>query len=215
MTITDVRPSKSNSRLREAHHRIANNLTLIAGFVRLQSSKVAKEAQPLSAPEVCLLLEEINVRIQTVGRLHHLLAVEPDSGRIDVGEYLCSTCGILAQSVCITRSIDLTCDARSCMIPPEGAALLGLIVTELVTNSVKYAHPTGVPGRISVRCRGNSGGRLVLTVSDDGVGLPEGFDPRTDGGLGMRVMRSLADQLDAVLDFNSSPLGLVVTVTAS
>ena len=51
-------------------------------------------------------------------------------------------------------------------------------------------------------------------MADDGVGLPEGFDPRTDGGLGLRVIRSLADQLHATLDFDASPLGLTVTVTA-
>jgi two-component sensor histidine kinase len=54
---------------------------------------------------------------------------------------------------------------------------------------------------------------LILTVFDDGVGLPEGFDPAVDGGLGMRVVRSLAEQMGASLDFASNPLGLAVTVS--
>jgi two-component sensor histidine kinase len=214
MSVASIFPETSDTRLREAHHRIANNLALIAGFVRLQTSKVAKAGEPLSATEARLLLEEVGVRIQTVGRLHHLLGANAGAARVDLGEYLRSVCGVLSESVCVHRSIALVCDASACDVPPEGAALLGLIVAELVTNSVKYAHPSGVPGRIAVRCRRTSDDTLILTVADDGVGLPDGFDARVSGGLGMRVVRSLADQLDAVLDFDSTPLGLTVTVTA-
>ncbi|THD60321.1 sensor histidine kinase [Phenylobacterium sp.] len=214
MSVTDIQADPADTRHREAHHRIANNLALIAGFVRLQASKISKDRQPLSAAETCLLLEEVEVRIQTVGRLHHLLAVGENSGLIDVSEYLRSICGILSQSVCNSRSVDLNCDARTCMVAPQAAALLGLIVTELVTNAVKYAHPAGAPGRVAVLCRDDRGDGVVLSVSDDGVGLPEGFDPQVDGGLGLRVIRSLADQLDAELGFDSGPLGLTVTVIA-
>jgi two-component sensor histidine kinase len=214
MSVTDIQADPTDTRHREAHHRIANNLALIAGFVRLQTSKIAKDNRPLSVAEASLLLEEVEVRIHTVGRLHHLLAVGEPGGQIDVSEYLRSICSVLSQSVCSSRSIDLHCDARSCLVSPQGAALLGLIVTELVTNSVKYAHPAGTPGRVCVRCRNNRDGGLILTVSDDGVGLPEDFDARVDGGLGMRVIRSLADQLEADLNFDSGPLGLTVSVIA-
>jgi two-component sensor histidine kinase len=214
MSVADIQADPSDTRHREAHHRIANNLALIAGFVRLQASKISKDGKPLSAADACLVLEEVEVRIQTVGRLHHLLAVREPGAQVDVAEYLRAIGGILSQSVCNTRSVDLSCDARTCMVSPQGAALLGLIVTELVTNSVKYAHPAGTRGRVSVLCRKDRDGGVVLSVSDDGVGLPEGFDPRVDGGLGLRVIRSLADQLDAELQFDSGPLGLTVTVTA-
>lgn len=214
MGVASIFPETSDTRLREAHHRIANNLALIAGFVRLQSSKVAKAGESLTAAEACLLLDEVGVRIQTVGRLHHLLGANAGATRVNLGEYLQSVCGILSESVCAHRSIELACDASPCDFPPEGAALLGLIVAELVTNSVKYAHPAGVAGRIDVRCRRTSDDTLILSVADDGVGLPEGFDARVNGGLGMRVIRSLADQLHAVLDFDSGPLGLTVAVSA-
>ena len=214
MSVADIQADPADTRHREAHHRIANNLALIAGFVRLQSSKISKDGQPLSASDARLLLEEVEVRIQTVGRLHHLLAVGEPGAQVDVAEYLRAIGGILSQSVCSSRSVELSCDVRTCMVSPQGAALLGLIVTELVTNAVKYAHPAGTRGRVSVLCRNDRDCGLVLTVADDGVGLPEGFDPRVDGGLGLRVIRSLADQLDAELDFDSGPLGLTVTVTA-
>jgi two-component sensor histidine kinase len=209
-----IQADPTDTRHREAHHRIANNLALIAGFVRLQASRISKDGKPLTARETCLVLEEVEVRIQTVGRLHHQLAMGAPGAQVDVSEYLRSISGILSQSVCSSRSVDLSCDARTCLVSPQGAALLGLIVTELVTNSVKYAHPAGTPGRVKILCRSDRDRGLVLSVADDGVGLPEGFDPRVDGGLGMRVIRSLAGQLDAELDFDSGPLGLTVTVVA-
>ncbi len=214
MITPELDRDKSDTRLKEAHHRIANNLALIAGFVRLQSSQVAKAKRALSVAEARMMLDEVGARIETVGRLHHLLAGRLSGGLIDLGEYLTSTCGILSQSVCLNRPVKLNCDARPCSIEPERAGLIGLIVTELVTNAVKYAHPARAAGRIDVSCRRPRQGDLILTVADDGVGLPEGFDPGVDGGLGMRVVRSLAEQIGAALDFASSPLGLVVTVTA-
>ena len=91
---------------------------------------------------------------------------------------------------------------------------MGLIVTELVTNAVKYAHPAGAPGRVEVRCRRACDDSVEVSVADDGVGFPEDFDPVSDGGLGLRVVRSLARQLGADLAFESGPLGLTVRVTA-
>jgi two-component sensor histidine kinase len=83
---------------------------------------------------------------------------------------------------------------------------LGLLVSELVANSVKYAHPAGLPVKIDIGCEQNAC-QFVIEFADDGVGLPEGFDPAVDGGLGLRVVRSLAAQLGATIKFDSSPLG--------
>ena len=212
--MTEFGLDKSDTRLSEAHHRIANNLALIAGFVRLQSSKVSKDQRTLSAADVCMLLQEVGVRIETVGRLHHLLGTRTTGGYVNLGAYLEATCGVLAQSVCAGRSVNLRCDAAPCEIVPEKAGLIGLIVAELVTNSVKYAHPGGAPGQIDVICADDREGLLTISVIDDGVGLPDGFDPRIDGGLGMRVVRSLVRQLEGDIEFHSGGLGLAVRVTA-
>jgi len=87
---------------------------------------------------------------------------------------------------------------------------VGLIVGELVTNALKYAHPAGVFGEIIVGCT-DAGDRLVIEVADDGVGLPEGFDAAKNAGLGLRLVHSLAEQLRATLMFNDSGTGLSVT----
>jgi two-component sensor histidine kinase len=213
MIVSELGLDRSDTRLSEAHHRIANNLALIAGFVRLQSSKISKDQRTLSAADVCMLLQEVGVRIETVGRLHHLLGTRTTGGLVDLGDYLEATCGVLAQSVCAGRGVKLKCETSSCQIAPERAGLVGLIVAELVTNSVKYAHPGGAPGEINVTCDSGLGGLLTFGVDDDGVGLPEGFDPMVDGGLGMRVIRSLVRQLEGEIDFQSDGLGLAAKVT--
>ncbi len=99
-----------------------------------------------------------------------------------------------------------------CLVATKHVQPLTLIVNELILNALKYAHPAGVPLRLSVACdvRKNM---LVLTVDDDGVGLPEGFDPAKDGDLGFRVIRSLCAELHASLDVQSSSLGTSFEIT--
>jgi two-component sensor histidine kinase len=77
-----------------------------------------------------------------------------------------------------------------------------------VTNAIKYAHPAGVAGQIRLACRRRSNGHLTIEISDDGVGLPEGLDPMQQGHLGFRLVRSLAKQLGAAIEFRSDSLGL-------
>jgi PAS domain S-box-containing protein len=88
------------------------------------------------------------------------------------------------------------------------ASSLALIVSESVNNAIKHAHPSGVPGEIGVDCRRDAANALLVEVTDDGVGLPEGFDPTSDGGFGFRVMRAQSEQLGATLTFESNSLGL-------
>jgi two-component sensor histidine kinase len=88
---------------------------------------------------------------------------------------------------------------------------VGLIVGELVTNAVSYAHPSGIPGRINVSSgAGAAAGDYSIKVSDDGVGLPERFDPEVDGGAGLKAVRSLAGRLGARLQFSDDGVGLSV-----
>jgi PAS domain S-box-containing protein len=98
--------------------------------------------------------------------------------------------------------------AENCTLRADKARLVQLIVAEAVTNAIKYTHPTGIPGRITVTYRPVPEGAVTIEVTDDGVGLPEGFDPATDGGTGFRVMRALSQRLEARLAFKSTCLGL-------
>jgi two-component sensor histidine kinase len=101
------------------------------------------------------------------------------------------------------------------VVSAKQAVALGLIVQEALANSFKHAHPTGVPGAVCIRCRrsGKKNG-FVVEISDDGIGLPEGFDPHSTKSLGASVIRSLASQLNASLDFEDTGTGLTIRLTS-
>jgi two-component sensor histidine kinase len=194
----------------EANHRITNNLTMIASLVRLQAEDLARNRGALEPEEAWIVLQEVAARIDTVGRLHRLLSHRPRFTGAEVGDYLRE----IALSVILTLTGSrpaprFSADVRGSALTPAQALSVGLIVGELVTNSIKYAHPAGVPGEISLRCERTSWGASLIEIADDGVGLPQGLDPMTGGGLGLHLVRSLADKLDADLTFEQSDLGLV------
>jgi two-component sensor histidine kinase len=93
------------------------------------------------------------------------------------------------------------------VVPTEDIGPIALIVSEMVTNSAKYAHPAGVAGRIDVACQ-RDGDLIIVEVTDNGVGLPENFDVLDGGGLGFNMVRALASQLGALPIFDSDTLGL-------
>lgn len=193
----------------ESNHRIANNLTLIAGMLRLRASDIARQGRGMSAEEASLMLAEVGERIQTVGRLHRLLAQAEGGEALELGEYLHDIAATAVGSMSMSGAMVLERGRISpCKAHPREALLIGFIVGELVTNSVKYAHPSGVSGRIQFSCEPRPEGAVLIVVADDGVGLPDGFNPRRDGGLGMRTVRGLADQLGATLTFDSNGVGL-------
>jgi two-component sensor histidine kinase len=105
--------------------------------------------------------------------------------------------------------MDLTID-NACLgyIDPRHALHAGLLTAELLTNASKYAHPSGVPVKVNVRCETKDDGSFMVEVTDDGVGFPENFDPATDGGLGFQLMRALANGLGAKLEFEHDSLGV-------
>jgi two-component sensor histidine kinase len=214
-----VRHVGSDDRLSEAQHRIANNLALIAGYTRLQASRLDKAGKPLTAREACIVLEEVAARIETVGELHRLLSDVSGQSEtdVDLGQFLAKLCASLMETVSFAGETTIIhADAGGCVVRPDQATPVALIVSELVTNALKYAHPAGVAGRITVSCRPlgrDLDGGLAVEVTDDGVGLSEDFNPLTDGGLGFRVVRGLARQLGATLAYESTGVGLTVRLT--
>jgi two-component sensor histidine kinase len=203
-------PVPPSDAIAESNHRIANNLAMVAGLVRLHARGLAAETEPLDNGKVRLLLEEIGGRIDSIAHLHSLLARRVHGTPIDAVSYLQEISDAIATSLVFAGKADVTYDCPGpCLLPPERALTLGLIVSELVTNAIKYAHPSGLVGHIAVGCR-NVNGAIHVEVADDGVGLPEGFEPARNGGLGMRLIRSLAAQLKAKLTFDNSSVGLSV-----
>ena len=202
----------SRDAIAEANHRIANNLTLVASMVRMHARSLGDGAEALPNDKVRALLEEIGTRIEQVAHLHGLMARHEHGKPVDLAGYLREICETVVSSLTFLGKATLEYAAREpCPVSPERALPVGLIIGELVTNAVKYAHPTSVTGKIIVGCR-NLNGVIIVSVGDDGVGLPEAFDPMRDGGLGLRLVRSLTHQVGGRLSFDDTGLGLTVAV---
>jgi two-component sensor histidine kinase len=188
----------------EADHRIANSLAVISGLVRVRA-----EADQGHANETFLL--EIADRIDTVAKLHRLIA-HPNSDAIELHIYLNEICQRLRSALTTTAapSFSVSCPPHQ-TVPFSVAMPLGLITAELFSNSLKYAHPAGLPAKISVSCKPIAKDGLTalqFEYEDDGVGFPEDFDIASDGNLGMRFIRSLSEQLQGTQNWLSDSLGV-------
>jgi len=188
----------------EADHRIANSLAVISGLVRVRAG-----ADQGHANETFLL--EIADRIDTVAKLHRLIA-QPNSDAIELHIYLQEICQRLGSALATTAapSFSVSCPLNQ-TVPFNVAMPLGLITAELFSNSLKYAHPTGLPAKIFVSCKAIAEAglpALLFEYEDDGVGVPEGFDISNDGNLGMRFIRTLSQQIQGTQKWISDPLGI-------
>lgn len=132
---------------------------------------------------------------------------EPTVNLVDLLDQICAQ--RLAEATYFGGLVRLPCDDIG-SVRPADAALIGALVDEAIANAIQYAHPAGVPGKVTVACERDVKGRTRVTVSDDGVGLPENFDATRDGGTGFTMMRALSEKLRATLTCDSSSLGLSV-----
>jgi PAS domain S-box-containing protein len=131
-------------------------------------------------------------------------------GAADLTSLVRDVCTTLGRACGHQGSVEIRAPIDSCVVPAEVAMALVLIVTQAVTNAIKYSHPAGGAGKIVVFCCQNPDGSIAIDVIDDGVGLPENFDTTADGGSGFKIMRALSEGLGAKLTFNSTSLGLAV-----
>lgn len=155
--------------------------------------------------EVLLLGEHRSGRLGGVARVRRRLERRP-APKIDVANYLREVAEDEIATAGAVAATQLRFAGDSGRVGRDTALSLGFIVRELTANSLKFAHPSGVRGMIGLTCRVRAG-TLTLRLVDDGVGLPEGLDPARDGRAGFRLVRNLAQQLGAILSFDSDALG--------
>ncbi|HVZ28640.1 MAG TPA: sensor histidine kinase [Rhizomicrobium sp.] len=193
----------------EANHRIANSLALLAGLVRMQARALGRSSRTYSNPEIRLLFDGVAARLATIGQLHRMLSAVPAEGAILLNTHLRGVCANLAAAFSSElQPIRIEHHGTDCLVPTQYVQPITLIVCEILTNAIKYAHPSSVPVHLTLGCECRAEDTLVLTLADDGVGLPEGFDEKRDGGIGFQIMRALAAEIGAMLDVRSDNLGV-------
>lgn len=172
----------------ELNHRVKNSLQLVSSLLRLQARRI-------NGAEARRQLEDATARIQTIARLHQRLYHEGDFRSISFGSFLSELCADLQASAPHCRVAVETCDLR---VKTDRAIPLALIVTELVGNALTHAYPgRGGPIRVALVRRPEG---VSVEVSDEGVGLPEGFSPSRAPGFGMTLISSLAGQIGGRLE---------------
>jgi len=189
--------------LKEIHHRVKNNLQIIISLLNSQSSY-------LTDPAMIDLLRDSQNRMNSISLIHQKLYQTDNLAGVYLPMYINELSGFLQSSFSAADLVKFELDIAAITVDVSQAVPLGLIINEAVTNAIKYAFgPSG--GVIRIALTMSSSGSYSLEISDDGRGLPEGFDIRTVESLGMNLMRGLSDQLDAELEIKSLH-GVVVTV---
>ena len=182
--------------LKEIYHRVKNNLQVVSSLLSMQGSKAGAESRGL--------LEESANRVKSMALVHEQLYQSQNLSSIAWKDYAEQLLQHLRQSNGdVARRVTVRSDVDNIRLGIETAIPLGLIVNELISNAYKHAFPGNRTGEIVLRLKGLEGGAVALEVNDDGVGLPEGFDPGKVASLGMQLVVSLAQQLDSQLEIRS------------
>jgi two-component sensor histidine kinase len=186
---------EKNVLIEEVHHRVKNNLQVITSLLGLQ-------ARTIKDPATRKKFEESRYRIQAMAILHEILYESASLAEIDFADYIRRLVEHLVRSYGAGPRIRTEVRLEALQCHRDVALPCGLIVNELLSNAFKYAFPGGKSGRIRVALRRGSGGRVHLMVRDNGVGLPPELDWKTSPTLGLRLVRTLARQIDAELKTN-------------
>ena len=175
----------------------------------MRAASFSRRKEAIDGHEVAATLHELTARIAIVGHLHRLLAIRPDAPRAQFGSHLRELSRLFISALAAPGQVELIeTGTADCPVSADHFLPLSLIVTEVVTNSLKYAHPARAPGKLMIGCRREPDGSVLIEVADDGVGFPEGFDFAACGGIGSRTILVLAQQIDAEISFDSRPTGL-------
>ncbi|MCK9150879.1 histidine kinase dimerization/phosphoacceptor domain -containing protein [Methanobacterium alcaliphilum] len=171
----------------EVHHRVKNNLMMISSLLNIQSTYIQDQ-------EIKDIFLESQIRAKSMALIHNKLYQTGNVKRIDFSEYLRSLATEIMHSCNIRNKVDLKLDIQKGTLDVDKAIPLGLIITEIMVNSFKHAFVDD-GGEINITLS-KTGDLFELTISDNGIGIPEDFDFRTQGNMGMTLINGLIDQIE-------------------
>jgi two-component sensor histidine kinase len=190
--------------VKETSHRVKNSLQMVSAMLRLQANTVADDTLKQH-------LAEASSRVSAIGRAYERLSYDPDVENINLGAYLQEVCrdAISGLSRC-KLDFELVDEMQ---LDTDRAISLALVINELVTNAVKHGLSNRSDGHVWVRLARNEENSVVISVRDDGAGLPPDFDLRRSKGLGMRIVAGLSEQLPAVISHRGDSNGTEFVLT--
>ena len=183
--------------LREIHHRVKNNLAVISSLLYLQSQKTTNK-------QVLDSLTESQLRVKSMVLVHEKLYRSKDLSSINYSEYIESLASSLFRTYEFdSKRITLEMNVKEIYLDTDSASSVGLIINELISNSIKHAFPGEKDGKITIDFGETGGGLYTLIVRDDGVGLPPGFDFQNTDTLGLKLVSTLVEQIDGTLEIEN------------
>jgi two-component sensor histidine kinase len=181
--------------LKEIHHRVKNNMQIMSSLLSLQAAQS-------TGPDTIEALNESQRRIRSMALIHEKLYRSGSLAEIDFGDYIKSLVDELLRMYNVPLGvITITTDIENVQLGVDTAIPCALIINELVSNSLKYAFPDGRTGSITVALQ-RANGAYMLTIADDGVGIPADVDFRTTDSLGMQLVVTLVNQLEGTIELN-------------
>lgn len=185
----DENKSKEKILLKEIHHRVKNNLNIIIGLLELQSQNI----EDLSVKE--MFRESIN-RIRSMAIIHEYLYRSDNQSKIDLSVYIESLAdNLLSVYAYNKRELLINYSLDNLSVDFDMAIPIGLIVNEVVTNSIKHAFLDKPKGRIDIALE-EKNHSISLVIRDDGVGIPVNFDFENNKTLGLQLVKLLVNQLN-------------------
>ena len=184
--------------LREVHHRVKNNLQVICSMLRLQERNLRDDT-------LLEVLKECRERVLAMAMLHDQLHRAKDFSKINLGEYIRNLAASLFCSYGVNSAdIELGLDIEDIHVAIDTAIPCGLLVNELVSNSLRHAFPEGAKGRVSLALHALDGGSIALAVADNGRGFQTSADSSRNRSLGLWLVDLLADQIGAAVERSSN-----------
>lgn len=173
--------------LREVHHRVKNNMQVISSLLKLQASRDPDK-------RVKQALMDCQGRVQVMAAVHEMLHMSNNLAVIDCQTYISKLTGEILwfQNSCLYR-VTLIVNAHGVTLPIQQASPLGLIISELLSNALKYGFPENRHGQIMIRLREHNQTNMEFVFSDNGIGIPEDFDWQNAKSLGLNLIVLLAE----------------------
>jgi two-component sensor histidine kinase len=179
--------------LQEIHHRVKNNLQIVSSMLNLQMDR-------LSDTTAIELFRESQNRVRSIALFHEKLYQSRDLGRVKIAEYVKGLAnGLFANYGVNPEDIVLAVHTEDIPLGVDAAIACGLIVNELVSNSLKHAFPDRRKGQVAVTLR-SAGTDVVLEVADNGVGFPADLDFRSPSTLGLKLVAIFTEQVGGTMD---------------
>jgi PAS domain S-box-containing protein len=184
--------------LNEIHHRVKNNLQIVCSLLGLQSARIA---DPITQD----LLRGSQNRVRSMALIHQTLYGSKDFARVDFARFIDTLLPVLTESYGVDADrISVRVDVEPVRLPIDVAVPCGLIVNELIANAFKHAFRTGARGEIRVALTQLLGNEALLSVSDNGIGLPDDADTAKTDTIGLQLVGLLAGQIDGVISIHRS-----------